>query len=312
MTPRNIVMWLTSVEDPKRAGFLTSGSVAYHRFFKKISERDNFRFAYNKDSYKGGGVFSNVAKYINGKIVGSNEDFTADVIYQFSTLTEPGFNPSPAVITNTPDFRKFCISKIVSYEYMPQFYPTTFLVFNIENALSKVATINSDKVVLKPNKGEGGEGVTIVERGDFNCNLLNVKTLEKHGYIIQEFIDTSIGIPNIATTVHDLRITTHGEKISLCLIREPKRGSLVSNVHQGGTATEVDIDKIPDFIMDFYCKVHKEITKIHPRPLYNMDMGVGKNGPKLIELNSNTAFPDASFKCMDRFIDNLIEHLETI
>ena len=309
--PRNIVMWLKSVKDPALSNFHNKKEVAYHKFFKKINERDNFRFAYDFESYLGGGIFSNVAIYKDGEIIKTNEEFKADVIYQFKKMANTDFDRSDVVITNTPEFKDFCI-KINTYDYMPQFFPKTFLVKNLEEIKEALTKIKTEKVVLKPNRGSNGDDVYIWNIDEFDLNLIPNDKLEDQGFLVQEFIDTSFGIPGIATSYHDLRIITHGDKISLCHVRQPIPGTLVSNSHRGATITEIDIDSIPLFIFSFYKEVHAEIIKKYLKPLYSMDIGIGKDGPKLIELNSHTAFPGENFKCMDRFIDNLIDHLETI
>jgi hypothetical protein len=120
-TPRNIVMWLKSIDDHALSNFHNRKGVAYHKFFKRISERDNFRFAYNVDSYLGKGVFLNVAVYKEGEILKTNENFKADVIYQFKKMADTDFDRSEVVITNTPEFKDFCV-KINTYDYMPQFF----------------------------------------------------------------------------------------------------------------------------------------------------------------------------------------------
>ena len=270
--PRNIVMWMRNTNDHLISNFGNRKVIAYNRFFKEISERDNFRFAFDLESYIGDGKFKNVAVYKNNKIIKT---------------------------TNT-------------YNYMPKFFPKTYLALNKKELLQSIKKIKTDKVVLKPNRGKNGEGVYIFDKANFNINLISKEKLYDNGFLIQEFIDTSTGIPNIVNSYHDLRIITHGDRISLCHVRQPQKGSLVSNSHQGASITEIDINSIPKFILDFYYKVHKKITKKYPHPLYSMDIGIDKSGPKLIELNSHTAFPGENFKCMDRFIDNLIYHLETI
>ncbi|GEM_PF-1946373 len=309
--PRNIVMWLKSIDDHALSNFHNRKGVAYHKFFKEISERDNFRFAYDIESYIGNGNFSNVAIYKEGEIVKTNEEFKADVIYQFKKMANLDFDRSNVVITNTPEFKDFCL-KINTYDYMPQFFPKTFLAKNLDEIKEALNKIKTEKVVLKPNKGSNGDDVYIWNINEVDFNSIPKDKLEDQGFLVQEFIDTSLGIPNIAISYHDLRIITHGDKISLCHVRQPVPGTLISNSHRGASITEIDIDSIPPFILNFYSEVHTEIIKKYPKPLYSMDIGIGKNGPKLIELNSHTAFPGENFKCMDRFINNLIDHLETI
>jgi len=310
--PRNIVMWLKSDEDHAVSNFQNRKSVAYHKFFTKISERNIFRLAYDFDSYQGEGIFSNVASYKDGKFIKSQNSFKAEVIYQFNRLAPVGFNPGSAIITNTPEFRNFCSPKINTYNYMPRFFPKTFLVNNRQELISKSSEIRTNKVVVKPNQGQNGDDVFIFDKDSVDLQVISEDKLSDYGFLIQEFIDTVQGIKGLTPSYHDLRIVTHGNNISLCHVRQPLGGSLIGNSHKGALINEIDIEAIPGFIMDFYKQVHAEIIKKYPLPLYSMDIGVGFDGPRLIELNSHTAFPGDNFRCLDRFIDNLINHLETI
>ncbi len=309
---RNITMWLKSTDNHAQSNFQKRKAIAYHKFFKKINRRDNFRFAFGFKSYVGNGIFSNVAIYKDSEIIQTNDNFKADVIYQYNKLVSLGFSAAPAILTNTPEFRNLCSPKINTYNYMPQFFPNTFLIKNEEDLLKAVKKVKTKKLVLKPNKGQNGDDIFIFDKNKVNFKLINKEKLQDLGFLVQESIDTSAGIPDVTPSYHDLRIITHGNKISLCHVRQPVSGSLIGNSHKGASITEIDIDLIPKFILNFYEEVHAEIIKKYPNPLYSMDIGVGKDGPKLIELNEHTAFPGDKFKCMNRFINNLIEHLETI
>ncbi len=310
--PRNIVLWLKSTDNHVDSNFNNRKSVAYHKFFRELNMRNNFRFAYDFDSHKGGGEFSNVSKYDNGKIIKTGESFKADVIYQYNKMVEVGFECSPAIITNTPEFRNLCGPKINTYRYMPQFFMPTYIAFSEEELVDAIAKITTTKVVLKPNSGQNGDDVFIFNKNEVDLSVIPKDKLKEKGFLAQEFIDTSRGIPNIINSYHDLRIITHGDNISLCHVRQPAEGSLLGNSHKGALITEIDIEDIPEVILSFYKQVHSEIIKKYPKPLYSMDIGLGIDGPKLIELNGHTAFPGKGFKCMDRFITNLITHLETI
>lgn len=310
--PRKIVMWLRETENHSNNEFFRGEKeISYHKFFKKISERDNFRFAFGFNSYKGGGVFYPVSMYKKGNPIETRERFKTDVIYQFNNLVK-NFYSKDVSIVNTPKFKEFCNSKITTYKYLKEFFPETYIAFNKKDLLSLAKKIKTTKIVLKPNRGKEGDNVFVFSKSKIKIDLIPDKILKKGGFIIQEFIDTSRGIDGITKAHHDLRIITIGNKISLCHIRQPQDGSLISNAHLGASITEIDIDKIPEFILDFYKKVHKKIIKKYPMPMYSMDIGVGKNGPRLIELNGSTAFPRKNFKCLDLFIDNLINYLETV
>lgn len=312
-TPRNIVIWLKSENNNSSEGFFQNRkATSYHKFFKKLHERNNLRFVFGFDSYKGNGEFANVAYYNNGEIVKTQESFTASVIYQYNKMVSLGFDSGSAVITNTPEFRNICSPKINTYNYMSHFFMKSYLAFSEEELKNGVEKITTSKVVLKPNNGQNGDGVFIFNKDEVDFSVIPQDKLQEKGFLVQEFIDTSAGIPGLVDSYHDLRIITHGDNISLCHVRQPPTGSLIGNSHRGASITEIDIDNIPENILSFYKDVHTEITKQFPKPLYSMDIGVGLGGPKLIELNGHTAFPGEDFKCMDRFIDNLIYHLETI
>ena len=311
--PRNILMWLRETDSHLNSDFFHGEKeVAYHKFFKEVSEKNNFRFAFGFDSYTGDATFSHVFAYKDGGLVEAEENFVAEVIYQFNRMVPIGFSVKPAVIRNTSEFKELCNSKIETYKYLKEFFPKTFIAFSKEEILSLLKEIETDKIVLKPNRGKEGDDVLIFSKSEINLDLVKEEKLHKDGFLVQEFIDTSAGIPNIATSYHDLRIITFGDKISLCHVRQPQDGSLISNYHKGASKTEIPIDSIPEFILSFYKKVHSKIIKKYPNPMYSMDIGIGKDGPRLIELNSHTAFPGKDFKCLNLFINNLIEYLESL
>src|ERR1700752_1591016 len=90
-SPRNIVIWLKSENNHVSDGFFQNRkSTSYHKFFKKLGERNNLRFAFDFDSYKDNGEFANVAYYKNGEVVKTEESFVADVIYQYNKMVNVG------------------------------------------------------------------------------------------------------------------------------------------------------------------------------------------------------------------------------
>lgn len=309
---RSIVMWLRKTDDHSRENFFNGEKrLAYHLFFEKISKRNNFRFSFGEDAYLGDGCFSNIAVYQDERAVETGENFKADIIYNFSKLAGPDFNAGKAVVVNSAAFREFCV-KINAYSYLQEFFPKTYLAYSFKEVNKYLEKIETNKVVLKPNKGKAGKDVFIFDIDKVDLSLLPSTILRDEGFLVQEFIDTSCGIKDIASSYHDFRIVTHGEKISMCHVRQPRPGSLISNSHQGASVTEVNLDSIPDSILNFYHQVHSRIRQKYPCSMYSMDIGMTTKGPLLIELNAQPSFPKENFKCLDSYICNLIEYLETV
>jgi len=64
-------------------------------------------------------------------------------------------------------------------------------------------------------------------------------------YIVQEFIDSSGGIPKIASGIHDLRVAVVNMKPVWCHVRIPPSGSFKANAASGGSLIEVDYNLVP-------------------------------------------------------------------
>ena len=294
-------MWVNTSE----AGVFTGAqSAAYRTFFKRISGRHNFYFAYNLSAYQGGGGFRVAARAVGSDILPVDAVVAADVIYHHKIIAPLEFDPGPARIVNTPEFKYFCNSKIATTQYLTKYFPKTILATTPQEIRQAFEKIETSLVAVKPNFGSNGRGVIIAEKETIDPTKIRGE------HIVQEFIDTSNGIPGICETYHDLRITTLNDTPVLCRVRTPMEGSLVSNANKGAPVFEVELNELPKAILDFYKEVHGEVKLKYPKPMYSMDMGMTPAGPYLIELNSHTAFPKEHYACKDVFIDNLIAHLE--
>lgn len=312
---RTLIMWLHLLgnELPKFDG---AKKEAYHTFFGRADDIFDFHFAFGRDAYKGEGVFMNLASYVKGEITwNEKEEVQADVIYLFNGVTKnQSFDPSPAKIINTPAFRELCADKNKQKIFLSEFFPITTTLHNLREIEDYLESKDVDElVVLKPISGSSGSGVIIDRKNQVDLSDIHTEALESEGYIAQQFIDTSKGIPGIIESTHDLRIITLGNTVVLCHVRTPQDGSLISNTHRGAAMTEVNFSDLPRNIYNFYQKIHKKITTEFGTVLYSMDIGVHSNGtPYLFELNGHTAFPRKDFEVFDTFINTLIDTLDNI
>lgn len=309
-TQKNVVMWINTkgnlFEDPPGPKRET-----YQEFFTKISHVYNFFIVFGADAYEGDGKFKNLFQYVSNELKECPDQVTADVIYNYSNIPKIGFDPGPAIITNTPEFKQFCKSKYETYQYLKEFSPATVYIDKISDLSDALNKVNGNTVVIKPVSGSNGRDVMILDRDKVSSEK-RVSEIVDDGIIIQEFLNTKDGLPGIADSYHDLRIITINEKVCLVHIRIPESGSMVANTHRGAIMKELVFEQLPEDIQNFYKEVHDKIIKKFYRPLLSMDIAYTDKGPKLIELNAHTAFPMPYFKCKDDFIDNLIEHFSNI
>jgi glutathione synthase/RimK-type ligase-like ATP-grasp enzyme len=148
----------------------------------------------------------------------------------------------------------------------------------LKQALGKIKT---NKFVLKPLTESGGKDVYI----------LNKKTDLKHisfkkRYILQEFIDSSLGVPGISSGLHDLRLVFVNNKLIYSYIRKPQKGSFLANLSQGGSLVIIPSKKLPQSLFPIVKYVQQTFATFNPK-IYSIDfMFDKKKRPWIVELNS--------------------------
>ncbi len=154
-----------------------------------------------------------------------------------------------------------------------------------------------------------GKGIII----DFPTNLKQTELNPKMEYVLQEFVDTAKGIPNIVMGHHDLRIIIVNGKMTLAHVRTPKEGSLLANVAQGGSLQEIRLENIPHFIKNTAQKIQSLVDTTFNFPLYSIDFGIqNQNTPFVFELNDQIGFPQENMSQYPAFIDGLLDGLEKL
>ncbi len=140
--------------------------------------------------------------------------------------------------------------------------------------------LKTEKIVVKPVSESGGNGVCIIKKSE-------IATLDfSNEKIVQEFIDSSNGIPGLIGSTHDLRLVFVGKKIIYAYIREPKDGCFLANLAQGGTLTIVPIENLPRSLDPILKKVHEELSSFTDR-IFAVDFMFDENfRPWIVEFNS--------------------------
>jgi glutathione synthase/RimK-type ligase-like ATP-grasp enzyme len=160
--------------------------------------------------------------------------------------------------------------------------PTSRLVLNQEELLIELRKRSNSRIVVKPIAGSQGDGVLI---GYAHELIEAIPDNYITPCIVQEFIDSSVGIPCIVEALHDIRVVMMNSEPTACYVRVPAKGSYVANVSLGASHRVIDTKSIPSDALKIIQVIDREFSK-HGSRLYSVDMCNSPNGYKLIEINS--------------------------
>lgn len=143
-----------------------------------------------------------------------------------------------------------------------------------EKIAESISQLGGTPVIVKLNKGTQGIGVTLCH--DLNELYAQVDLLWKtnQDFLIQEFIKTSKGI--------DIRALVVGDEVISSMKRESKT-DFRSNTHQGGEASRFELDEETK-------KIAVKAAKSLGLNVAGVDMLIGRNNYKVIEVNSSPGF----------------------
>ncbi|TXG77166.1 hypothetical protein E6Q11_03295 [Candidatus Dojkabacteria bacterium] len=209
---------------------------------------------------------------------------------------------------NDPEFTKVANSKYETSLLFPQYFKPYHRINSKDALLQTLETIKGDSVVIKPEFGSGGKGVII----DTPTNIQRLAL--DYPLMLQEFIDSSHGIPGITPGYHDLRLVFINEELIYSYIRIPKEGSLLANVAQGGTMEIIEPHQLPATLDPIIHDVQKVFTRF-PRKTYTIDVLFDETAqPWIVELNTmpGVYFAPGQEVTRDHFYRALINDFQAI
>lgn len=156
----------------------------------------------------------------------------------------------------------------------------SWIVRNNKELLRFSKNIRTSKIVIKPIAKSGGKGIIIISKS----KLKEVRIKEE--MIIQDFIDSSQGVPGVTSGLHDLRLVFVNSKLVYSYIRKPKKGSYLANLAQGGSLIIVPNKKIPKSVRPIIRYANQVFESYEPR-IFTIDIMFDKSRrPWIVELNS--------------------------
>lgn len=267
-------------------------------------------WVFSRLTYRGSGIF------VGGWRFKGDEEFdlsgrqvTADLVFDRTGGLSFPLEKDPALrVVNERGFKKLAWDKWQAYRKLGKDMPRTFWVGERKNLEKVLARFDQSKVVLKPCNGLMGKGIFI---GDVRA-ARDFRFHEQYpSYIAQEFVDTSGGLEGIslAPSFHDLRVVIVNGQPVYAHVRRPPPDSLINTAH-GGEIDEVQYDLVPGKIKKIVQRIALQFFEEFDNPVFSLDFGWGKTGPKIFELNDQTAFPRWHWKARDRFLGALMINFE--
>ena len=181
---------------------------------------------------------------------------------------------------NDLGFTRLIDDKFITSLLFAQWSKKSWLIKNQSELREVLPKLKSTKIVLKPLSESGGKDVQIIDRK----TAAKIK-IEKEN-IAQEFIDSSHGVPDVSKGMHDLRLVFVNDKLIYAYIREPKEGSFLANLAQGGSLIIVPKEKLPKSLRPIITYANEVFATFEPR-IYSIDFMFDENKrPWIVELNS--------------------------
>lgn len=227
----------------------------------------------NYIQYEGNGVYESAWKYQNNEFIEVGRT-KIDLIYNQSIILFPY---TDVIVFNDPYIEEICGDKWKMYKQFPHLFSKSWLIES-EEQFKEVIEMNKGKLLVqKPLNGNQGRGVSVAQ----------AETLKSMNFpfLLQEFLDSSGGVPGIVEGTHDFRIALLDGEIVYSYYRTPPTGSLLANVARGGTFEVVPVEKIPNIFLPVVKEVDAHMSGIKHR-FYGIDLALTQQGPKIIEMNS--------------------------
>ncbi len=261
-----------------------------YEYFYSLCEKENiqmYRASYEWYDFKKN-VFKYAWTYKSKKNIWKVEkNIKPDLIYDKTSAKAEVYYKKELIIRhysiiNNINFTRILDDKLITSMIFEKWSKKSWIVNNHKKLEKILPKIKSRKFVLKPISESGGKNIYIVDKK----NVDKIKIDRE--YIIQDFINSSSGVPGIKTSfsMHDLRLVFVNEKLIYSYLREPAEDSYLANLSQGGSLTIVPKEKLPASLKPIIRYVKEVFETFSPR-IFSIDLMFDeKSRPWIVELNS--------------------------
>ncbi|XXF78530.1 RimK family alpha-L-glutamate ligase [Myxococcaceae bacterium GXIMD 01537] len=171
--------------------------------------------------------------------------------------------------------------------------PRTVMAHDRSNVRKLVEEVGGLPVIIKLLRGTQGVGVMIAH------TLAEVQTIVGTFWdlgqeiVLQEFVSESRG--------KDVRALVVGHRVVGAMRRQAKKGEFRSNIHRGGEGSPIELPPA-------YVEAAVQAARIIGLEVAGVDMLEGREGPRLMELNSSPGFEGLEAATGADIAGGMVEH----
>ena len=169
--------------------------------------------------------------------------------------------------------------KFLTAAAFPGLIQPGIIVRTKDQLLAGLKKIKTNDVVIKPLASSGGREIEILPKRKM------AKFKLWRPMLIQEFIDSSKGVPGLYKGIHDFRLLFLSNKLVHAYIRTCAPNSKLCNVALGGGRVIVPLNKVPKAMLKISKVFQKRFAQFH-NSFYSLDF-MYKDGKKPIVIEAN-------------------------
>lgn len=251
---------------------------AYHEVAKGVEDRGaRFCIVRGIGTFLDGNRFKGYWEFDGTTFARREEEVELDLIYDKGYFV----GDAKTKLLNDAEMNRICVDKRATIAMFPDLSPKTAEAKD-RVALEKILSDwPSPMAVAKPVDGAEAKGVVIGSPAEV------LAADHEFPVIVQQYVDTSNGIPGIIDGVGDLRTILVDGQVALTYARSAKPGTLISNVSKGGKEIEVLPEARPKEAMDIAFAVDKAFEPLSKHRVFCVDCARDADGTwYIIELNS--------------------------
>jgi ribosomal protein S6--L-glutamate ligase len=201
------------------------------------------------------------------RIGASITNYGLAVVRQFDLMGVPVLNNAIAIARSRDKLRAMQLLTKKDIDV-----PRTVCARTPESVDVALSFIGGTPAIVKLQQGAQGIGTMIAETPQAVTSLLETLWAMGQDIILQEYISESKG--------RDYRAIVVGGRVVATMRRQAKKGEFRSNLHRGGAGVRVKMDKR-------YSQAAVASVKVMGLEVAGVDMLEGRDGPKILEINSS-------------------------
>lgn len=251
---------------------------AYHEVAKGIEDRGaRFCIVRGISSFRGGNRFEGYWEFDGATFARKEDPIDLDLVYDKGYFV----GDASSKLLNDAEMNLICTDKRETIRLFPALSPKTTEAKDRATLERIMRQWPWPMAVAKPVDGAEAKGVVIGSPAEV------LAAEHEFPVIVQQYIDTSGGIPGIIDGVGDLRTILVDGEIALTYARSAKPGTLISNVSKGGKEIEVLPENRPKEAMDIAFAVDRTFRPMSAHRVFCVDCARDADGKwYVIELNS--------------------------